>query len=149
MSAALHLAKPADLPRLSPLLEAFRIEENLDVQSAIRDTAAAQLLAGSPHGAIYLMGPTVGPIGYLALSFGWSLEFGGLDGVIDEIYLRPTIRGRGIATEVLLSLGRTLASAGVKALHLEVAPDNVKAKSLYTRCGFAPRDGYQFMSRVF
>ena len=39
-----------------------------------------------------------------------------MDGVIDEIYVRPAIRNRGIASEVLSTLPKALADAGIKTL---------------------------------
>jgi ribosomal protein S18 acetylase RimI-like enzyme len=107
------------------------------------------LLEGSPHGAIYLVGPGRAPIGYAIVSFGWSVEFGGMDGFIDEVYIRPGVRGRGIGTEVLESLPKALAGAGLRALHLEVDRDNEKARALYAKLNFQPRERYMLMSRVF
>lgn len=148
MSAALHLAKPDDLARLLPLVSAFHLEEGLKSTDEQRTNALAPLLDGSPHGAIYLIGPSKGPIGYIVVTFGWSIEFGGLDGFIDEIYIRPGVRGRGVASEVITSLAGMLKSIGMKALHLEVEPANDSAMRLYKRCHFKARDGYLLMSRV-
>ena len=106
------------------------------------------LLDGIPHGAAYLIGPPRAPIGYVVVTFGWSIEFGGMDGFIDEIFIRPGVRGRGIATEVLLALPRALADAGVKALHLEVGTENAVAQRLYGRAGFRLREGYHLMTRL-
>lgn len=148
MSAALHLAKTGDLDRFMPLVEAFHAEAGLTTSPEQRREALTPLLDGSPHGAVYLIGPSKGPIGYCVVTFGWSVEFGGLDGCIDELYIRAGVRGRGVATEVITTLAATLKSVGMKALHLEVAPDNDKALRLYRRCHFKPRSGYQMMSRL-
>lgn len=148
MSAALHLAKPDDLPRLLPLVAAFHAEEELQSSEEVRSEALTPLLDGSPHGAIYLIGPARAPIGYIIVTFGWSVEFGGLDGFIDEIYIRPGVRGRGVGSEVITSLVAMLKSVGMKALHLEVEPANDRALGLYKRCHFKARDGYTLMSRV-
>ena len=148
MSAALHLARPADLKVLMPLVAAFHVEEGVsDLGEEARHAALAPLLDGSPHGAVYLIGPQRAPIGYIVITFGWSLEFGGMDGFIDEFYIRPGVRGRGVATEVLQSLGKALGQAGLHALHLEVAHDNEPALRLYRRNGFVTRDKYKLMSR--
>jgi ribosomal protein S18 acetylase RimI-like enzyme len=147
VSAALHLAGPDDLDRLDALVAAFHAEAGIALPDAARRAGLAPLLDGIPHGAAYLIGPARAPIGYVVVTFGWSVEYGGLDGIIDEIYVRPPVRGRGIAGEVLLSLPRALAAAGVKALHLEVDRNDAAAQRLYQRAGFAPRDGYIFMSR--
>ncbi len=147
MSAALHLAKPDHLDRLLALVAAFHAEEGLQSTDEARRKGIAPLLEGIPHGAAYLIGPARAPMGYVIVSFGWSVEFGGMDGFLDEIYLRPAVRGRGIAGEILLSLAKALAAAGVHALHLEVARDNKSAKHLYNRLGFVARDHYMLMSK--
>ena len=146
---ALTLAKPEDIDRILPLIAAFHAEAGIGQTDAGRRAAAAPLLDGSPHGAIYIAGPVRAPIGYAAISFGWSLEFGGLDAILDEIYIRPGVRGRGIGSDILLALPRALAGAGLRALHLEVARGDDKARAFYERMHFAPREGYILMSRIF
>ena len=147
MSAALHLARPEHLEQVLALVAAFHEEEGITQDDATRHAALAPLLEGSPYGAVYIIGPTRAPIGYVIVTFGWSVEFGGMDGFVDEIYIRPRVRGRGIASEVLLELPKALADAGMKALHLEVDRDNDTAQRLYGRTGFKPRERYMLMTR--
>jgi ribosomal protein S18 acetylase RimI-like enzyme len=139
MSAALHLAKPNDLDRLCTLVAACHAEEGLTSTDEARRAGIAPLLDGIPHGAAYLIGPARAPMGYVIVSFGWSVESGGMNGVLDEIYLRPAVRGRGIATEILISLPKALAGAGLVALNLEVDHANERALRLYARAGFKAR----------
>ncbi|WP_170599587.1 GNAT family N-acetyltransferase [Ruegeria arenilitoris] len=148
MSAALRLARPEDLDRLMGLVAAFHAEAGIEQDPDQRRDALTPLLEGIPHGCIYLIGPSRAPLGYIILTFGWSVEFGGMDGFVDEIYIRPAIRGRGIATEVLLDLPKALAGAGLTALHLEVDRTNEAAHKLYLRTGFKPRDRYMLMSKT-
>lgn len=146
MSAALHLAKPEDLERLMPLVSAFHAELQLGSEETALERALVPLLEGSPYGAIYLLGPARAPMGYVTLTFSWSIEMGGMDGFVDEIYLRPAVRGRGIALEALQSLRKMLQSAGVTALHLEVDRENEAAHRLYKRARFELRDHYSLMT---
>ncbi len=147
MSAALRLARPEDLDRLMGLVTAFHTEAQIAQDADQRREALLPLLEGIPHGCIYLIGPGRAPLGYIILTFGWSVEFGGMDGFVDEIYIRPAVRGRGIATEVLLDLPKALAEAGLTALHLEVDRTNETAQKLYMRTGFKPRERYMLMSK--
>jgi len=146
---ALTLAKPDDLERILRLVADFHVEEDITQDDATRRAAVLQLLEGSPHGAIYLIGPARAPIGYVAVTFGWSIELGGMDGFVDEIYIRPAVRGRGIGTEVLINLPKALAGAGLKALHLEVDRENETARRLYEKMHFSPRARYMLMTRSF
>ncbi|MEL7165437.1 MAG: GNAT family N-acetyltransferase [Pseudomonadota bacterium] len=147
MSATLTLATLEHSEKVLPLVAAFHAEEGLSKSDEAREAAVLPLLEGTPHGALYLIGPLRAPVGYVALGFGWSIEFGGIDGFLDELYIRPPVRGRGLASEVLQALPAALASAGVTALHLEVGHDNSTAKSLYERAGFVSRAPYQLMTR--
>ncbi|MEM7520729.1 MAG: GNAT family N-acetyltransferase [Pseudomonadota bacterium] len=147
MSAALTLAKSQHLERLAALCSDFHDEAGIMQTDAGRHAALHPLLDGSPYGAVYLIGPERSPIGYIAVCFGWSIEFGGLDAIVDELYIRPGVRGRGIATEALIALPKALASGGLRAVHLEVDRAHTAAISLYQRAGFAPREKYMFMSR--
>ena len=149
MSAVLTLATVEHLDRLLPMLASFHAEEDIKISDEQRAKGLTPLLEGSPHGVVYLIGPPRAPIGYIVISFGWSIEFGGMDGFVDELYVRTGVRGRGVASEVLISLPRALADAGLKALHLEVDTDNADARRLYKRAGFSMRDGYHLMTRTF
>lgn len=148
MSAALTLAKPEHLHPLLTLVAAFHEEAGITSTPDSREAGIFPLLQGVPHGAIYLLGPARAPIGYIVICFGWSVEFGGLDAIVDELFIRPGVRGRGIATEALIALPRALSGAGLRAIHLEVDRTNDKAIALYKRAGFAPRDSYIFMSKA-
>ena len=96
---------------------------------------------------VRLIGPRRAPVGYIAVTFGWSIEFGGLDGIVDELYIRPAVRKRGMGSEALHGISMALRDAGVRALHLEVDRDNDTAQRLYGRTGFQARDRYMLMTR--
>lgn len=147
MSAALHLAKPDDLDRVLALVSAFQTEAAIEQTDADRRAALEPLLAGSPYGAVYLIGPARAPIGYLVVTFGWSIEFGGMDGKINEIFIRPGVRGRGVASEALAAVSAMLGSVDMKAIHLEVDPANESALRLYKRAHFKVREGLHLMTR--
>ncbi len=144
---ALNLAKPEDFERLAPLVAAFHAESDIEMDAETRRDALMPLLNGSPHGAVYLIGPGRAPIGYIVVCFGWSIEFAGMDGFVDEFFIRPGVRGRGIGSEVLRQLPKALAAAGIKALHLEVDRNNDHLQKLYSRQRFEPREKYMLMSR--
>lgn len=147
MSTALHLATIDDLEKLLPLVADFHEGQQIEQSPDQCRDALSPLLRGEPYGAIYLIGPTVAPVGYVVITFGWSVEFGGLDAFIDELYIRPGVRGRGMGTDVLTALPNALSQAGVQAVHLEVDRADDKAQRLYMRSGFDRRDRYMLMSR--
>ncbi|MBP0481852.1 GNAT family N-acetyltransferase [Sagittula salina] len=145
---SLHLATPEDLPKLLPMVAGFHAEMGYDTTAEHQLEAVMPLLEDSRHGAIWLIGPRRSPVGYIAVTFGWSLEYGGLDGIVDEIYIRPAVRGRGMGHDALDDIAKALKDAGVRALHLEVDREDERAQTFYGRARFRPRDRYIFMSRV-
>ena len=87
-----------------------------------------------PDGAI--------PIGYIILTFGYSLEYLGRDAFIDEFYLRESHRGRGWGRTALESVEEAARTAGVRAIHLEVIRTNTAAKEVYRRACYLDHDHY-------
>ncbi len=149
MSVSLTLARPEHLPVLLPLVADMHAHLGLEMTEEARRAALLPLLEGVPQGAVYLIGPARAPIGYAVLAFGWSIELGGMDGFLDELYVRPAVRGRGIATEVLLELPRALAGAGLKALHVEVDREDAQVQRICRKTGFRPRERFMLMTRTF
>jgi ribosomal protein S18 acetylase RimI-like enzyme len=94
--------------------------------------SARVFLAVSALVAIW-MDPTV--IGYSILIFYWSNEYGGDVLHIDELYVKPEHRGRGVATSFFKEILRTAKDKTV-ALELEVTPRNTRALRYYKRLGF-------------
>ena len=143
----LTLAGPEHIEAVTRLVADFHAEEGIAQEDAARRAALMPLLEGSPLGAVYLAGVMRAPVGYVVVSFGWSIEFGGLIGVIDEFYIRPSVRGRGIGTEILATLPKALGRAGILSLHLDVARDRQQVRRLYEKAGFVPREGDLMMVR--
>ncbi len=137
MSQLLHLADASDLPRLLPMVETFHREAGIDSSADGREAGVMPLLDGNPLGAIWMIGPKMAPVGYVCVSFGWSIELGGMDGMIDELWIREKVRGRGMGTEALDALKKALGAAGITALHLEGVGEG--ATRLYERSGFRRR----------
>lgn len=135
---ALTLAREADLDRLLPMVATRAAETGRAGDEGTARAALLPLLAGAPHGAVYLIGPPRAPIGYLVLSFGWSVAAGGLTARIDEMHIRRAVRGRGIGAEVLASLPRALKAAGLRAIEVETGRDDTRARALFARQRFQP-----------
>lgn len=144
----LHLAGPGDLDKLLPLVAGLHEEMGFGTDDAHREAAVAPLLEGSPHGAIWLVGPRRSPVGYIAITFGWSGEYGGLDGIVDELYIRPAVRGRGMGAEALDAIVKAMREAGVKALHLEADATDEALVRFYRKARFEARSGYTYMSQA-
>ncbi|MCG7492317.1 GNAT family N-acetyltransferase [Thalassobius sp. Cn5-15] len=144
---ALRLARPDDLPKLLPLVEAFHEHIGAPTKTDHCESALSPLLEGNPLGVVYLIGPRIAPIGYIVISFGWSVEYGGMIGTVDQVFLRPSVRGRGIGHEVLSELPKALADAGLKAMNVQIPFDDEAAQRFYSRLHFKQRNGIITLTR--
>ena len=140
-------ATPDDLPRILELRRMFCEHEGLfEFEGA--GPAVGQLIADERSGRMLVAeaGGTI--VAYLALTFGFSLEFGGRDAFVDELFVEPGSRGTGLATAALLSAETACREAGVSALHLEVDHVNEKARSLYARNGYVAHARHLMTKRL-
>ncbi|MCA9795324.1 MAG: GNAT family N-acetyltransferase [Candidatus Eremiobacteraeota bacterium] len=146
MTVELSLATSADLDWLTASMEAFyrEVDSHFEPESARR--ALAELLANPAAGRLWLV-QAGEPVGYLALTFGFSLELGGRDAFIDDLYIRPEARSQGIGTRALELAIEEADQLGLRALHLEVDHTNQRARQLYARLGFRERNRYFLMCR--
>jgi len=142
----LQAAKPDDLQRILPLVAAYHAFEGIDSNAAKRESAIGRLLADASLGGIWLVLADGELAGYIALCRGFSIEFDGFDAFVDEFYLEPEFRGRGIGRFALEAIEAEAGRRQINALHLEVARDNRRAQRLYRSVGFEARDKYLLMS---
>lgn len=130
-------AGPFDLAALEPLAAAFHGHEGIPSTPEHRQRALGELLADPRLGAVILACADAGEVaGYGVLCLGFSVEFGGRDAFVDELYVRDAWRGRGVGVALLGRLEQEARAAGVVALHLEASHGN-PAHALYRRLGFA------------
>jgi len=146
MKSQLELAEKQDLDRLLPLVRAYHEFEHIDSNAADRRAALLRLLGDRDLGGIWLIYGNDQLAGYIALCRGFSIEFNGFDGFIDEFYLQPEFRGQGIGRRVLDAIKDKARDLEINALHLEVARDNGRARRLYAAAGFEARDKYLLMT---
>lgn len=144
--SALRIARPEDFAKLDALVAAFHAHDAIASTAERRYDGIMPLLEGSPHGVIYLIGPSSSPVGYITLAFNWSIEYGGLEAIVDEFFIREKIRGRGMGQDALNQIIAMLRENGVKLVTLETAFDS-PAMSLYRRVGFVSRANYGYMIR--
>jgi GNAT superfamily N-acetyltransferase len=110
-------------------------------EGQIRHTLAA-LRAAPVRGRAVVADVDEEVVAYALLISFWSNEYGGEICAIDELYVTPSHRGRGIATRLFEAIvtDRSLWHERPVALELEVTPDNARARAFYERLGFRSRN---------
>jgi len=143
---SLQLAVEADLDQLTDFVQAFHALEGMSMDEAAVQTAVRPLLDDPELGRIWLIRRGALTVGYIAICYGYSIEFASRDAFVDELYVVAAHRGRGVASAALRLAQAEAARRGVRALHLEVDRSNGPAQKLYESAGFLRREQYFLMT---
>ena len=138
------LLKRADrrhLPLLLTLIEAFCELDQHPYERTRVESALTPLLEHDEFGVVYLVDDDQG---YVVITWGYSLESGGREALVDEIYLCQ--RGLGVGTQVMQALFEDLRWRGIVKMFLETERHNARARTFYARQGFEADDSI-WMSR--
>jgi len=125
----------ADAETLLHLARAFHEEEGHPIGDA-GEAALRQVARGEPLARAWIVRQQGEAVGYVIITIGFSIEYGGRDGFIDDLYLVPPARGHGLGRRLLEFALARAAEVGIGTLHLEVEPDNANAVRLYRGAGF-------------
>jgi GNAT superfamily N-acetyltransferase len=102
------------------------------------DFADGQVLLASVDGEI---------CGYGVLCYGYGIEHGGRETFLDDIYIAPSYRSRGLGAALLNILEQRAREAGCRAIHLEAMPGN-RAENWYRHRGYGDRGSKLLTKRL-
>ena len=144
----LRPARPADTELLCALITEFYGVDGHPFDEAVVRGGLAGLLpgdgTGDDQGAIWLVEHAGEVIGYAVVTWGYSIESGGQEALLDELYLRA--RGQGIGTRVMREVLAECRRHGARRIFLETERRNTDVRRFYERSGFAVDDSI-WMSR--
>ena len=126
-----------DLPVLVDWVERFYRDDQHRFDRREITRSLEELVSEPALGRACLLQVDSDRIGYLIVTFGWSLEYFGRDAFIDELFIVAERRNQGHGAAAIRALEVELQSLGVRAVHLEVNADN-PAANLYRRLGYQP-----------
>ncbi len=141
-------AHETDILEIIQFVRAYHAFEGVEISERQREAAVRSLISDKSLGGIWLVYDEEVPVGYIALCFGFSIEFAGRDVTIDEFYILPEFRGKGLGSQALEQIKETARNLNVKAIHLEVARTNTRGMRLYSQANFVERDKYLMMTAV-
>lgn len=140
MRAEFRPVTPATLDPVLAFMARLYAQDALPFDSARARSAAEWLLAAPGRGGIWLIEGDGAAAGYIVLTACVSLEFRGPFALLDELYLDDEWRGRGLGAQAIDFAADWARSRGMAAVRLETAHDNLRAQSLYRKCGFVLHD---------
>lgn len=145
MSITFRPGTSTDVDAFLPLIRDFYVIDQHDYDESFVRPALELLLGEARYGRAWFIEADGTVVGYIVLTYGFALESGGRDALIDEFYIDDAHRGRGIGRQAVDFLRQHCRDEGIQLLYLEVENHNQDAFAFYERVGFTADDS-TFMS---
>jgi len=141
----ISLIQPGQVPAAAELLCAQLTEHDLPSDSREVQSVIEKIAADERYGFILVAADDTGKLIGVALGCAYlGVEHGGVSGWLEELYVLPKSRQKGVGTRLVSEVIRLAKSRGWRALDLEVTADHRRVVSLYVRHGFEPRSRSRF-----
>lgn len=140
MTVAFRTARAEDIELILAMMRRFYALDAYPFDEVQARGVVLALIKDAAYGRIWLIEAAGACIGYVVLTLGYSLEYLGRDAFVDELYLEPEHRGKGVGTSALQCVEAECRRLGIRALHLEVERTNHAAQALYRKWAFQDQD---------
>ena len=140
----LNRAEPGDLDPLLTLIQEFYTIDHHDYDEALLKNSLPGLLDSDEFGLVWKLGSPAE--GYAVVTWGYSLESGGREALIDEIYLRE--RSTGSGSRLMSYILEDCRHRGIVRVFLETESHNVRVREFYRRAGFEEDDSVWMSMRL-
>ena len=125
-----------DLPTLRSMMSGVYVYDG-EMPDIDRWAAAAEELIQHPDlGRLWMIHLDGQAIGYLAATYGFSLEFSGRGIVIDELFVAEAYRSQGIGRQAIEFVEAFARGQGLHSLTLDVDIANTRGQQFYQARGF-------------
>ena len=138
----MRLSAPDELSEPLSLLE-----ESLRYGEPVLPPFAGQLARAVERGNLELLAAWAdgGPVGVIVLAYRPSISLGATFASIEDLYVKPYARRRGVGRALLGAVGERCKERGVS--YVEVQTD--EAVAFYMSLGYKPEEGIQVLSRCY
>jgi ribosomal protein S18 acetylase RimI-like enzyme len=136
---AVRVAVTPDTPAIGRLLHEFNLEYDDPSPGPERLAERIRLLIGEGSTGVLLVG--AGPDGLAVLRFRPALWSEGLECNLAELYVVPSMRGRGLGRALMEEAIAFARRRGADYMDLNSADTDVAACALYEKLGFSNREG--------
>lgn len=138
-----------DVPDLIPLLQGYCAfygtspppDDLRAMASALIDDRAQgmQLISRDEQGR---------PLGFATLLWSWDTTVAGRVGVMQDLFVVESARGRGVAAALIAECARRVGAGGGRQLLWQTAVDNRRAQAVYDRTGAARTEWFEYVMPV-
>ena len=130
-----HPARTDEIEEMLPLIRAYcEFYETEPDDEGLR--SMFETLINEPsQGAIFIARDGGKAVGFATLDWKWSSLKAARIGYLEDLFVDPEARGRGIADALIEACAERCRELGMPALEWLTAPDNHRAQQVYNRTG--------------
>lgn len=129
-------ARIGDAEELLKLVRAYYRFDGIRFESKRVDVALRKLLRSRALGRIWIARERAKPVGYVALTFNYDVEFGGLEGIVTDLFILSEHRRQGLGQQAIAVVCEYCRARGVRTVELQVEARNIDAQKFYLELGF-------------
>ncbi len=96
------------------------------------------LLRNVSQGKVWLIENHRKPVGYAILTYSFDLEYGGVEGMLTDLYVIKKFRNRGIGSMALYEIEDYCRERGIRQIEVQIQNHNRDAEKFYREAGFQP-----------
>lgn len=133
-------------PLLLDLMDEFYAEGGYRLNRTRAATAFTTILADARLGYVWIIDSEGEDVGHVVLTIRYAMEYGGAIACLDDLYVKPAWRNRGLSTAALIHIRDFCEKINIRALTVEVGADNGAAQAVYRRAGFSEAGSRQLLS---
>ena len=137
-STLIRQATPHDEDAVLTLMKGFCQSEGKTFASEQAQTGLSPLLESDTQGVVLVAESGSVLVGYAVICWSWSVEIGGAEACLDEIYV--SLRDKGIGSALIGATREVCVAHGMRRIFLETEATNDDARRLYERHGYEAED---------
>jgi ribosomal protein S18 acetylase RimI-like enzyme len=142
MLVSFRTCTPRDYRVLLRFIREFYRSDRIRFNASATGPALRKLLRDPSLGKALLLEAGKKPVGYAILTYNYDLEYGGMEGMLTDLYVIGKCRGEGIGSLALYEIEDFCRELGINALELQVRHRNKSAQKFYRQAG------YKFLERA-
>jgi len=131
----IRLARTDEIEEMLPLIRAYcEFYETEPNDAGLREMFET-LITDPGQGAVFIAREDDRAVGFATVDWKWSSLKAAQLGYLEDLFVDPAARGRGIADTLIEACAELCRERGLTAMQWLTAPDNHRAQKVYNRTG--------------
>ena len=129
-------AGPKDHKTLLKLIIAYYHFDKIPFKRESLSRGLDTLLRNLSQGQAWLLEMHHKAIGYAILTYNFDLEYGGVEGMLTDLYVEKRYRQHGVGSLAIYEMEDFCRERGIRNIELQVQHHNKSANTFYRKVGF-------------